>query len=560
MDGFMEKKTRYKKLLAGIQHVSQKTDSQPFTEELVQSLQEYTADLSTLFQISHTEAILLSYFINCHLHDIRVEKEDFVNHFGKDISAMAEIDEIVESLAQKKLIYLSGVDRKYKYLYKSASLNPKVMVVLAEGENTILSTKGAECFQDFLYDIAELYRQRNMTQTSNAELLAEIQGLMQASKSLPEIQWLLNQVSLKDIDLLFFLRVCIEQLEGEDEVDLDSVLKDTFLHASDRAKFKLAIKANKSCLLRDGYIIHAGTLFSWPNTIQLSDESIEQLFGEAREYVSNPFSSKVGHFIEYQRIEKEVLYYNPREKKQLDTLFAALQHDQYQHLTTQLQENKLPAGFTVLFYGYPGTGKTATVKALAKATNRHIFMVDIPMINSKWVGESEKNISKIFEDYKKARSRFSVDPILLFNEADAILGKRIGTGSSVDKMHNALQNILLQELEDFEGIFIATTNLASHLDMAFERRLLYKIEFKKPEPEVRASILQAAFNGIDPKILCELNFQYDLTGGQIANMRKKLLVESLLNQQIDKEKALIHFCEEEFVLRAKSTSVIGFIQ
>jgi SpoVK/Ycf46/Vps4 family AAA+-type ATPase len=105
-----------------------------------------------------------------------------------------------------------------------------------------------------------------------------------------------------------------------------------------------------------------------------------------------------------------------------------------------------------LLYGGPGTGKTASVKQIARTTGRAILMVDIAKIQSKWVGESEKNLSKVFEEYRNGKKAFANDPILLFNEADAILGKRFSVKSSVDKSYNAMQNILLQELEDFEGI------------------------------------------------------------------------------------------------------------
>lgn len=99
-------------------------------------------------------------------------------------------------------------------------------------------------------------------------------------------------------------------------------------------------------------------------------------------------------------------------------------------------------------------------------------MVYIPRIISKWVGETEKNLSRLFDEYHRTRKYFDKDPILFFNEADAILGKRKSANSSVDKMNNSMQNILLQELEDFERNFIAAYNLADQLDEAFDRRLL----------------------------------------------------------------------------------------
>ena len=127
-------------------------------------------------------------------------------------------------------------------------------------------------------------------------------------------------------------------------------------------------------------------------------------------------------------------------------------------------------------------------------------------------------------------------------------------------MNNSLQNILLQELEDFEGIFIATTNLADQLDGAFDRLLLYKLEFQKPENDVRLEILRNAFPQLDDELLYTINSEYPLTGGQIANIKKKILVKEMLEQDMDLESALMLLCEEEFSLRKNGNSTtIGFV-
>ena len=118
---------------------------------------------------------------------------------------------------------------------------------------------------------------------------------------------------------------------------------------------------------------------------------------------------------------------------------------------------------------------------------------------------------------------------------------------------------MLQELEDFEGIFMATTNLANQLDDAFDRRLLYKIEFKKPDENVRRKILKNSFAGIADPVIDKLN-HYALTGGQISNVKKKLLVYNILkNSQLDPD-YLVKLCEAELSMSKKLTNSIGFIK
>lgn len=114
-----------------------------------------------------------------------------------------------------------------------------------------------------------------------------------------------------------------------------------------------------------------------------------------------------------------------------------------------------------------------TVLQIARKTGRDLIQVNVSEVKSMWVGESEKNIKGIFDDYKQKVKQSVKAPILLFNEADAIIGKRqVGAERAVEKMENSIQNIILQEIEQLDGILIATTNLAENMDKAFERRFL----------------------------------------------------------------------------------------
>ena len=185
-------------------------------------------------------------------------------------------------------------------------------------------------------------------------------------------------------------------------------------------------------------------------------------------------------------------------------------------------------GFACLFHGAPGTGKTETVYQIARATGRDIMMVDIAESKSMWYGESEKRIKKIFDNYRGHLKISEIAPILLFNEADAIIGKRkeVGTGT-IDQTENTIQNILLQEMESLEGIMIATTNLAQNLDKAFERRFLYKIEFEKPAIEAKAKIWNTMLPSLSEEERVELATNYDFSGGQIENIVRKYTVDSI---------------------------------
>lgn len=176
-----------------------------------------------------------------------------------------------------------------------------------------------------------------------------------------------------------------------------------------------------------------------------------------------------------------------------------------------------------------------------------------------WVGESEKNVKAIFDRYRKAVSESERAPILFFNEADAIISKRTeNVARAVDKMENALQNIILQEIENLEGVLIATTNLTKNMDTAFERRFLYKIEFEKPSVEAKRSIWLSMLPSLSNDDAALLAASYDFSGGQIENITRKQAVEEILTGCAADINRIVEFCDEECLDAKPHHKSIGF--
>lgn len=242
------------------------------------------------------------------------------------------------------------------------------------------------------------------------------------------------------------------------------------------------------------------------------------------------------------------LYYNPSVEQQIQRLHSLLEEKNFRTIQKRLQERGFRKGIACLFYGSPGTGKTETVLQLAKSSGRDVMQVSMSQIRSKWVGESQKNIQEVFASYKERVRASKLCPILLFNEADAIIGNRMEvTTSSVDKMENSIQNVILQEMENLEGIMIATTNLERSLDAAFERRFLYKLKFEKPSLQVRTKIWQSMLPDVDEATLSSIASQYEFSGGQIENIARKALVDDLLfySSDISNKERISTFCRQE---------------
>ena len=176
-----------------------------------------------------------------------------------------------------------------------------------------------------------------------------------------------------------------------------------------------------------------------------------------------------------------------------------------------------------------------------------------------WVGESEKNIKQVFDNYRAKAKECRITPILLFNEADAIIGKRQeGAERAVDKMENSIQNIILQEMETLDGILIATTNLAQNMDKAFERRFLYKIKFEKPTTEARMSMWREMIPVLKEEEVRILATKYDFSGGQIENIARKYTVSCILHGASDfPQDTLEELCGNE-KMSSSATRRIGF--
>ena len=293
-------------------------------------------------------------------------------------------------------------------------------------------------------------------------------------------------------------------------------------------------------------------------SFRMTQKAKDELFSELN--ISKRLrKNKQEDLVKCETITPKQLFYSQSIQSQIDELGLLLENAHYQEIHTRMKDSGFRCGFTCLFYGAPGTGKTETVLQLARKTGRDILQVDVSKIKSCWVGESEKNIKHIFDNYRERVKKSEVTPILLFNEADAIINKRLeGAQSAVNKMENSIQNIILQEMENLDGILIATTNLAGNMDKAFERRFLYKIKFEKPTLEARMSIWHTMIPALDEGVTRSLASKYDFTGGQIENIARHYAINNILHGQTDNTIAtLTSYCDNER-LETKECRKIGF--
>ena len=242
------------------------------------------------------------------------------------------------------------------------------------------------------------------------------------------------------------------------------------------------------------------------------------------EYTKPNFSSKFPASLIESKLNWEDLVLDSSSKKSVNHMLEWIQKNKI-IMDDWGMRKKIKPGYRALFYGPPGTGKTLTASLMGRATGRDVYKIDISMVSSKWVGETEKNLARIFD---MAENK---DWILFFDEADSIFGKRTNTGSAQEKHANQEVSYLLQRAEEYPGIVILASNLKGNIDEAFIRRFQSMIHFKMPSVNERFRLWNKAFDGhlkLDSSIdLFKISKDYELAGGAIVNVLKFCAIKAV---------------------------------
>lgn len=366
----------------------------------------------------------------------------------------------------------------------------------------------------------------------------------------------LERCDRNEVQLLLYLAHMYYNRE-DDEISR-SQIEDAFSNEDNKDEILIDLRIENLCLMRLSIIEFVNTDgMKSKDYIHICDDVKEKMFEDA--CVLTQRNQIPADVIHCDNIVRREMFYGQEEKRQVGVLSGMLSQDRYSIVCDSLKRKGLRTGFSCLFYGSPGTGKTETVYQLAKASGRDLLMVDVSQLKSCWVGESEKNIRGLFDRYRKMVKSSPVAPILLFNEADAVFGiRKEGAEGAVDKMENSLQNIILQQMEDLDGILIATTNLTENLDKAFERRFLYKIHFDRPSEEAKRHIWISMMPELTVEQAAELAADFDLSGGQIENISRKRSIQSILDGIEPTFEDIRSFCSVETLGNARKTARIGF--
>ena len=504
--------------------------------------------------ITKIQAVLLSLFIESSAAGNKSDFSDIARYLDCNSVQVLQYKGEVDDLVRKGMLRMikNNMNGSYDYAVSQALLES-----LAKNEpfqrKSYKDASGIQFFQYF-YDITHL---RHEDELSSELMIEEIERLMDENPNLSYVKALRN-IGMSAVNEAIVTHMCRHLvLCGTANIPMSHLV---FLFDVQHQKydFDRAMSEGRHYLVREGWVENA---FSEG----FKDKDEYQLTAKARETLLHEFDikqpeSKGCDVVQSDSIVAKELFFNNEVMHQLEGLAQLLDEGHYMSICNRLKEKGRRQGFACLFYGEPGTGKTESALQMAKKIGRDIMQVNISQVKSMWVGESEKNIKAIFDRYRAVAKNSKRVPILLFNEADAVIGKRKeGAERSVDKMENSIQNIILQEMESLDGIMIATTNLVQNMDDAFERRFLYKVKFEKPELAQRVKIWQSMLPKLASDTATRLASAYDFSGGQIENITRKCDIESILygDDYVTEEK-IEQYCREEKIVK-KGGARIGFV-
>ena len=411
---------------------------------------------------------------------------------------------------------------------------------------------------EFISYMADRYESRRGEDMSARSIQRELRLYEKAHSHLEVVKRVSDE--LEDPNYRFFVYdVANDVLKGVVS-NLNATISDLY-DGGERYSVATKMMEEKHELFQKGLIEFAKKGNLSEATITLSDKGRKLVLGEKAFLFEDSINDK--NLIKTDSIKEKKLFYSPENQKEIDRLKAALQEEKLKGIQQRLKDDGLPVGVAVLLYGAPGTGKTESVMQIAKETGRSIVHVDISEAKSAWFGESEKRIKKIFTSYKNsceiAEKKGELMPILLFNEADALISKRKSdTSGNCAQTENAIQNIILEELESLKGIFIATTNLASNMDSAFERRFLFKIKFENPSTEAKTSIWMNKLSWLDKESATEFATEYDFSGGQIDNIVRKIAMNEVITGERPAITDIHDMCKCEKIDNPDGSRRMGF--
>lgn len=532
---------------------SQYTD---FTKEVMQ-LDESVGDICAYLACPPNQAALFCVVMYLTLMGSRIQTREIQRHIRCSPFDAIELDRLLKELADRRLLVRTTNSKVISE--RNFTIPEKVMEKISNEEELDLSDDVLDIFSlGEKFDL--LFYEKQNGDIDYEGMIYRINLLKETNKALPIFQ-VYDDLELNVQEEILLLYIFAKTCLGYHEVQIEQGINRLISPIREKIETKRRFLLGKSILFERKIIEQSKDAFVSGTQLLFTKPILDRIFGDDAQFLrAKSVDHQGSRLIESDSIPAVDLFYSKDIQSQMELIQQVLLPGKYEEALAAMESKGMKGGFTVLFHGFPGTGKTESIYQIAKKTGRQIFFVELTQIKDKWVGESEKKLKEVFDSYRAALKKLPIAPILLFNECDSIIGKRINVSNSVDQMNNSMQNILLQEIEDFKGILFATTNLTKNLDDAFDRRFLYKVKFEKPAPEVIEKIWKQKFDFLSDDDARLLSTNFSFSGGQIDNIYRKSFLDRLMKGGKGSYDELFIHCENELMKerKGKSKRQIGF--
>ena len=506
--------------------------------------------LAKSYGISETQAVLFCIAMAKGPH--RIDLDDLARHLNINSIRMLQYGDEINALIRRRLIrYRDARDEDQFDIYP-----PVIKTLKHNSVYTLAPRTGLTC-EEVIEHLNSLFTDMYEDAITGDEAIEESARLLNDNGHVgfsKEVHALKLPKREQGI-LVFFCHLLINKQDDDIRI---TQLDDLICNKSEFQKIKRGFRTGEHALFEMGLLEHGCVDGIADNSrYKLTNSAKRTLLAELDVCTTD---ESIANLLQPQQLVAKEMFYPDTISGKIDELTKFFTQEHYLQVRERMAKRGFRGGFACLFYGGPGTGKTETVYQLARLTGREIMVVDVPQIKSKWVGDSEKNIKALFDRYRELVKRREQTPILFFNEADAIISTRkSGAQNAVDKMENAIQNIILQEMETLDGIMIATTNLQENLDNAFERRFLYKIKFEQPDATVRSKIWQQMIPELSESDATTLAHAHELSGGQIENVARKHSINVVLHGELENPlQSLLAECAAERLNKKEQHRRVGF--